>query len=191
MTSAQLICSRTPITGSFDSSSLSLPALLSFFGTYTGRLQPSILILLAQRVLFSFFFRSSVLLNKPSCSSLHARSSQPFTFPAPTPLRRLRNKYLFRFSPVLASFIFLLHIILRVPAHMQSGTSSSRSTRSPSAQHFHSGSSGSADTAMTSQSSAPRSSSGSTRSQSSRSAVVSLPLSHRLKNLKSVRLTGG
>ncbi|KAL4868111.1 hypothetical protein BDV12DRAFT_170086 [Aspergillus spectabilis] len=56
---------------------------------------------------------------------------------------------------------------------MQSSTSgSSRSARSPSAQHFHSGSSGSSvDTAMTSQSSAPRSSSSSTRSQSSRTAV--------------------
>ncbi|KAL4999591.1 actin interacting protein 3-domain-containing protein [Aspergillus recurvatus] len=55
---------------------------------------------------------------------------------------------------------------------MQSTGSTSRSARSPSAQHFHSGSSGSStDTAMTSQSSAPRSSSSSSRSQSSRSAV--------------------
>ncbi|KAL4740786.1 actin interacting protein 3-domain-containing protein [Aspergillus similis] len=56
---------------------------------------------------------------------------------------------------------------------MQStGSTSSRTARSPSAQHFHSGSSGSSiDTAMTSQSSAPRSSSSSSRSQSSRSAV--------------------
>ncbi|KAL6236460.1 hypothetical protein BDW75DRAFT_206864 [Aspergillus navahoensis] len=56
---------------------------------------------------------------------------------------------------------------------MQStGSISSRSARSPSAQHFYSGSSGSSiDTAMTSQSSAPRSSSSSSRSQSSRSAV--------------------
>ncbi|KAL4913543.1 actin interacting protein 3-domain-containing protein [Aspergillus aurantiobrunneus] len=55
---------------------------------------------------------------------------------------------------------------------MQSTTNtSSRSTRSPSAQHFYTGSSGSSDTAMTSQSSAPRSSSSSSRSQSSRNAV--------------------
>ncbi|KAL4946277.1 hypothetical protein BDV06DRAFT_183100 [Aspergillus oleicola] len=56
---------------------------------------------------------------------------------------------------------------------MQSSASnSSRSTRSPSAQHFYSGSSASStDTAMSSQSSAPRSSSSSSRPQSSRSAV--------------------
>ncbi|KAL4809705.1 actin interacting protein 3-domain-containing protein [Aspergillus unguis] len=56
---------------------------------------------------------------------------------------------------------------------MQSNTSaSSRPTRSPSAQHIHTGSTGSSvDTAMTSQTSAPRSSSSSTRSGSSRSAV--------------------
>lgn len=66
-------------------------------------------------------------------------------------------------------------------SHMQSASSvSSRTQRSPSAQHFSSGSGSSIESAMTSQSSAPRSSSSSGRPQS-RSSVVSCAFnsSHR------------
>ncbi|KAL4905767.1 hypothetical protein BDW74DRAFT_151981 [Aspergillus multicolor] len=68
---------------------------------------------------------------------------------------------------------------------MQStGSTSSRSARSPSAQHFHSGSTGSSiDTAITSQSSAPRSSSSSSRSQSSRSTVANGQISQIEKSV--------
>ncbi|EAW07869.1 formin-mediated actin nucleation enhancer [Aspergillus clavatus NRRL 1] len=67
---------------------------------------------------------------------------------------------------------------------MQSAPSgSSRSQRSPSAQHIAAGSAGSVDSAMTSQSSAPRSSSSSGRSQSSRAVVPDRQISQIEKSV--------